>query len=167
MSTEFIFWIGLAGIFILIAAMWGLFKLFLKKIRRSDSDNVAPPVQKMLLKSVITISKSSDGREIKSTGFEPTLKRSIEPLHRNQKKQNFLELLDELNALDDNQEEFEGNRRKQGKEEIKTASSSGIEASASDETSSQTFIGREAPSQNPGRIELELIIADSPTIKEK
>lgn len=165
MSSEFIFWLVIAEILITFGTMWGLYKLFTRTIRSRSSDSVDSPTQKTLLKSVVTLNKSSGG--IKSTGFEPTLKTSVEPLKKDQKKQNFLDLLDELSGLDEDPDEAERNRRKRVREQIKTASSSGIEASASDETASQTFIGREPPGRDPGRIELELIIADAPSIKEK
>lgn len=165
-STDIIVWLAVAGIFASAAIMWGIYKLIAKLSRPRDTEeSVDSPVQKVLIKSVAS-TKSTDVRGIKSTGFEPTLKRSVESVKKDEKKQNFLDLLDELNGLDDNKEELERKRRKRAKELVTTASSVGIEASASDETASQTFIGREPPRPDPGRIELDLIKADSTLIEE-
>lgn len=164
-STDIIVWLTLAGIFASAAIMWGIYKLIAKLSRPRETESIDSPAKKVLIKSIAS-NKSADVRGIKSTGFEPTLKRSVESVKKDEKKQNFLDLLDELNGLEDNKEELERKRRKREKELVTTASSVGIEASASDETASQTFIGREPPRPDPGRIELDLIKADSTLIEE-
>lgn len=109
--------------------------------------------------------KSNGSR--KSAGFEINIK-SVEPATKANRSSNFLNILDKLNAIDEDEEEerLERERKRRRKEEenkrlaVYTASSAGIEADSSDETASQTFIGQDAESRpDPGRIQLGLIKA--------
>lgn len=122
-------------------------------------------------------SKSSIGQRMKSnlsrksSGFELTIPvKSVEPVKKGQKGVNFLDLLDKLNeVIDDDQEQSERRERERKKRKyderhmrdtIDTTSSAGIEANPSDETASQTFIGKEPDSRpDPGELQLGLIKA--------
>lgn len=74
-----------------------------------------------------------------SFGFVPSI-RSVAPLSNRGKRgtQNFLMLLDTLDVIDD-----EDAKRPKPKHVSTAASVSGIEANSSDETASQTLIGKE------------------------
>jgi len=113
---------------------------------------------KQSMKSLVSVHNSEDSlRSKKSTGFIPTLK-SVFPVSssNNRGSQNFLMLLDSLDAIDDDEIE-----KKAPPSTI--ASCTGIEANPSDETASQTLIGRELnSSEDPGRILLNLIKSDDP-----
>lgn len=105
----------------------------------------------------------------KSTGFEPSINReallqTVEPL-KGQRTSSFLEILNKLNELegDDEEErkERERKRRRREERELNSISSiNGIDANSSDETASQTFIGKPPDARpDPGRIKLGLIRA--------
>lgn len=103
-----------------------------------------------------------------SYGFEPNTW-LIEPVvKQGHKTNNFLSILERLDAL----EEFDEFEREQERERVRrrrlveetpqTISSAGIEANSSDETASQTYIGKEATARpDPGTIELSLIRAQN------
>jgi len=112
------------------------------------------------VKSRIGEMKSNGSR--RSTGFEPTLG-TVKPFSRGGRKNNFLELLDRLNAIDAESEQELQEREEKKKKAAYTASSAGIEADPSDETASQTFIGKEPTSRpDPGSIHLSLIRSMEP-----
>ena len=181
--------IALVIIFILLA-IWGICKLIAshraahrkksegqsnesasEDIEMSDTDNSDlsdKPVRESLVGNLITLPSNSTPqvaeasteslKSKKSFGFVPSIK-AVEPLpnHGKRDTQNFLMLLDTLDALDDE----DTKRRKM--EASYTASSAGIEANSSDETASQTFIGRDLDADNdPGKIHLRLIRALDP-----
>lgn len=112
------------------------------------------PVKKQIEPKPILSNTSMESlRSKRSFGFVPSM-RTIAPLSNRGKRstQNFLILLDTLDALEDEEQK----RRKP----YTVASSSGIEANPSDETASQTCIGREPDnSKDPGQIQLSLIRA--------
>lgn len=129
-----------------------------KQSKESKDFGLAHTSQKSTLIGYNNMSEDSL-KSKKSTGFTPTLK-SVFPVTTSGKcgSQNFLMLLDSLDALDD--------------EEIvrrdppaTVASSTGIEANPSDETASQTLIGKELENdQDPGRIKLNLIKSEDPKL---
>ena len=89
----------------------------------------------------ITSNASDDSLKSRNSfGFVPSI-RTVAPLTNRGKRgtQNFLMLLDSLDPIEDE----EAKKRKQPKRHYTTASSSGIEANSSDETASQTLIGKE------------------------
>lgn len=94
----------------------------------------------------------------KSTGFEPTMMVNSAAA-RKRRDNNFLEILDRLNQED---KDDDGLRDKKVNKDrlIRTGSSGGggIEANSSDETASQTYIGKELSTDlNPERIQLVMI----------
>lgn len=110
------------------------------------------------VESTTTITNASveSLRSKKSFGFTPSM-RTVAPISNRGKRgaQNFLMLLDTLDALEDDE-----SKRRKIHQVYTAASSSGIEANSSDETASQTFIGRELDKSNdPGQIQLSLIKA--------
>lgn len=81
----------------------------------------------------------------------------VQPVTKGGNMSNFLQILDRINAVDGEDEE-ERRERERKRHATRSASSSGIEAAPSDETASQTFIGKEPEARpDPGRIQLGLI----------
>lgn len=113
---------------------------------------------KQTVESVKSVKMAKLGSDIKSDGSRKSF--GFEPLVKKYKGNNFLAILDEINALD---EEEEQRRLKKRDRRIRTASSVGIDADSTDETASQTFIGKaSAVSQqlpDPGGIQLGFIKA--------
>ena len=106
--------------------------------------------------SMLATSSIESLRSKKSFGFVPSI-RSVAPLsNRNGRgTQNFLMFLDTLEAIDEDE-----TKRKKPAKVYTVASQSGIEANSSDETASQTFIGRPLDGcKEPGKIQLSLIKA--------
>lgn len=154
---------------------WALFKLYnclendKGQMDQDDSTAASTPhlgPAKTVTTSSIAITEDSTKRDIihastddslrskNSFGFVPSI-RSVAPLSNRGKRgtQNFLMLLDSLDALED--EEAKRSRRKRV---TTAASASGIEANSSDETASQTRIGKELEvGTDPGRITLNFI----------
>lgn len=102
----------------------------------------------------------SGGREhiFESSGKSGNSRAStmIEPLASRRPGNNFLEILNNLNDDEDDDEKAKQVAKRD--RALRTASSSGIEANPSDETASQTLIGREADTDaDPGLIQLGLI----------
>lgn len=172
------------GVLVVLFGIWALFKLFLHFTKR-QIPGVLTPVSSTDTSSSIAITEVNDcsknrqrvrssNRRIylrkeydptqsgisdeslksrNSFGFVPSI-RSVAPLsnrgHRG--TQNFLMLLDSLDVLED-----EDTKRSKLKHHT-VVSGSGIEANPSDETASQTLIGKELDrSTDPGRILLNYI----------
>lgn len=99
-----------------------------------------------------------------STGFQPTTiseNQTVEPLIKRERGNSFLEILDTLNKMDDDEEEKERKKRRRN-QKVQSVSSTGIEPNPSDETDSQTFIGKESEARpEPGKILLGLIKAQN------
>lgn len=112
-------------------------------------------------KSVGTAIKSYGSK--KSTGFEPSIKEEQNNQMNAGKKPNFLELLDKLDEIATQDAENANRKGGQKNRAALTASSSGIEANSSDETASQTFIGRGPDARpDPGQINLDIIGKQDP-----
>lgn len=142
---------------------------------QDNSDGVNDKILHESLSKSLASSKSLPMREIKSyqsrksTGFEPSIstieQTIVEPLKK-QSGNSFLEILNRLNETDREEDELERKereRRKRRREQrVQSISPTGIEAGSSDETASQTFIGKEFESRpNPGKILLGLIKAQN------
>lgn len=173
------------GLLIILILLWMLYKLHWSQLNR-PMPSPPPPTESTKTSSSIAITEddgaagmttnewgkrqtprsyskrdplksgiSDDSLKSKNSfGFVPSI-RSVAPIsnrgHRG--TQNFLMLLDSLDALDDDEL-----KRSRQKPQFTAASGSGIEASSSDETASQTLIGKELDkSKDPGRIQLDYI----------
>lgn len=92
----------------------------------------------------------------KSTGFETRKELAKE---KERQGQNFLDMLNELSALEDfDEERMRRERRLVEKQQLQSSGSGALEVNSSDETSSQTLIGRQSEEPpDPGSIELKLI----------
>lgn len=127
---------------------------------QDDQTQIQAPSRQPWLPRVVSNGTSIDSlRSRNSFGFVPSI-RSVAPVSNRGKRgtQNFLLLLDSLEPLEDDA----ARRRRQPKHPFTAASSSGIEANSSDETASQTFIGRDFDSSNdPGGIQLNYIKAQN------
>jgi hypothetical protein len=107
-------------------------------------------------KKVMSDASEDSLRSKNSFGFIPSI-RTVAPLANRGKRetQNFLMLLDSLEPIED---EDARRRKQQPRKPFTTASSSGIEANSSDETASQTLIGKELDrSCDIGEIKLDYI----------
>lgn len=144
--------------------------------------NIVPNVNKkdkqnndrIIKNSSIDLTSSASGKSAKfanvnsygsrkSTGFVPTSKQDAQVLQssENQSSKNtssFLDLLDQLNEITNDEKESSKKRAKMLANATFTASSSGLESSVSDETASQTLIGKFSESNpDPEQINLSLI----------
>jgi hypothetical protein len=110
----------------------------------------------------ITSNASDDSLKSRNSfGFTPSI-RTVAPLANRGRRgtQNFLMLLDSLEPIENEEAK---RRRQHPKKPFTTASASGIEANSSDETSSQTLIGKELDrGSDPGAIQLDYIRAQNP-----
>lgn len=140
-----IIWIIALGALSQLVIIWGLYKLVSFFRNRRDAPIASP----------------------ESSGFEITIK-SVEPVIKGNKSNNFMTILERLTNEDDELEKELKERRKEEaskRNAAYTASSSGIEADSSDETASQTFIGQDpGATPDPGRIQLGLIKAQDPDL---
>lgn len=164
LSLSAVVWIiGLVS-FLIVAIIWTLYKLYAYFRDRHDAD---------ISKSYESVDSSSGQETKKSTGFVPTIsitrpavdslgESPVDSRVKGKRSSNFLDLLNRLNEMDDE----DGNDRKH---KTSTASTtSGIEANPSDETASQTFIGKELDMKTePGRIQLYLISKERDDQKER
>lgn len=120
--------------------------------------------QKLLSDKIVHAKKISSEDSLKSKksfGFVPSI-RTVAPLTNRGRRgtQNFLMLLDSLDPIEDEEAK---RRRQPPRKPFTAASASGIEATSSDETASQTLIGKELDRfEDPGAIKLDYIKAQNP-----
>lgn len=180
-SGELLVWSIALLIGVVVALIWAVYRLFTWLMSKSVQDSSG----RSNASSASSSLRPPDENAPKTTGFLPSpllykkpqfirLEEAKQPLVREQELAtqrsavvqpvvkgrahgNFLQILDRLSAAEENDEESDTKRRERKK--TSTPSSSGIEAAMSDETASQTFIGKQPETRpDPGRIQLGLLM---------
>lgn len=168
-SPTFIVLVIVLMIIVILITVFGLYKLisYLIQIFGTDQPINSPSVLESNLRAESDPMVSLDVNSIYKPGrkaeFLPrvgTSSRLVEPIVK--RRNNFLEILDRLSTLGDDEEEDRIRKRREERRRnmTDTSSSTGIEAESTDETASQTLIGKEPKATpEPGRIQLSLIKA--------